>query len=257
MKYLSFESITTLKLNAPVADHYFLLRSLPISFGGQHILSANLKLLPAVSYTTHYDNWGNLNEVGRIPFPHSEFIYTVSGAAQIDSTLRQQEPLHPLYQYPSHYTHINREMIAFIEALHLKSHTLDTALKLADIIFHYMTYQSGATNTDTTAMDAFTSHQGVCQDYAHIYIALMRYLGIPARYANGLTLGTGQSHAWTEVYLNSMWQGIDPTHNCMVQDDYIRFCVGRDFRDCALERGVLYGNMFQYQETVATVQEQS
>lgn len=256
MKQLHFESVTTLKFSVPVVNHYFLLRTIPSSYGGQYIRCATLELKPDVPYTLFCDSFGNLNETGCIPFPHEELVYSVSGIAEIDDTKRQQERLHPIYKYPSFHTGITGEMVAYVHSLHLHGSILDQSLQLADAIFHYMTYQSGVTCISTTAIDAFNMKQGVCQDYAHLFISLARYLGIPARYANGLPLGSGPSHAWVEVYADGTWVGIDPTHNRLVGEDYVRFCIGRDFRDCSLERGVLIGGGYQIQETMTHVIEQ-
>lgn len=256
MKKLHFQSATTLKFSVPVTNHYFLLRNIPPSFSGQRILSATLTLTPDVPYTLYTDGLGNLNETGCIPFPHEEFIYSISGVGEINNDERKKETLQPIYKFPSFYTCLNNEMMEFVKMLNLKGSMLENALQLADTIFNYMTYQSGVTSTSTTAIQAFTSRQGVCQDYAHLFIALARHIGIPARYANGLPLGAGPTHAWAEIYVDGIWIGIDPTHNRLVGEDYIRFGIGRDFKDCALERGILTGGAYQMQKTMAQVIEQ-
>lgn len=256
MKKLHFESTTTLKFSAPVINHHFLLRSIPPSFDGQRIISAVLKLTPDVPYTLSSDSFGNFNQHGCIPFAHDKFIYATSGVAEIDDKCKSYEALHPIFKYPSFHTHLNDEMKAYMLSLNLEGSLLDQSLHLADSIFQYMNYQPGTTSIATTAIEAFSSGQGVCQDYAHIFIALSRHLGIPARYANGLPLGEGPSHAWAEVYIDGKWIGIDPTHNRLVGEDYVRFGIGRDFRDCALERGVLTGNAYQTHKTMTYVIEQ-
>ncbi|MFI3168892.1 MAG: transglutaminase family protein [Faecalibacterium sp.] len=256
MKNLFFESTTTLQFDSPVVDHHFLLRCLPASFAGQRIVSATLQLSPAVPYTLSCDGFGNLNETGCIKFPHTEFIYKVSGLAQINEEERQRERLHPIFTHPSHYTTVSPEMNAFLAGLALQGGALEQAVQLADAVYHAIAYQSGSTCTATTAAQAFAGGQGVCQDFSHIFIALARKAGIPARYANGLPLGEGQSHAWCEVYADGMWQGIDPTRNRLIGEDYVRFCIGRDFGDCALERGVLFGSANQTQNTITQVIEQ-
>lgn len=256
MKNLFFESETILTFDSPVVNHHFLLRSLPPSYAGQRIISATLQLTPGVPYTLSCDGFGNLNETGCIPFPHSEFIYAVSGRAQISVDERQREILNPVFKHPSHYTATNCDMADFLASLELAGSTLDRALKLSDAVYNHITYQAGVTHTGTTAIQAFAGRQGVCQDFSHVFIALARLAGIPARYANGLPVGEGQSHAWTEVYVDGMWVGLDPTRNRLVGEDYVRFCIGRDFWDCALERGVLFGNANQTQHTETQVIEQ-
>lgn len=256
MKILKFESVTTLQLSEPIEEHYFLLRSLPATFPGQRIKTARFHLSPEVPYVLQKDGFGNWTESGAILFPHTEFVYGVSGAAEICENKREVEHLHPIYNHTSHYTHINDEMIAFLESLHLQGDTLTKAMQLAEGVYGYMTYTAGVTSTLTTAMEAFAQKEGVCQDFSHLFIALARFAGIPARYANGLPLGEGASHAWTEVYVDGIWIGIDPTRNRLVGEDYVRFCTGRDFLDCALERGVLFGSAYQSQTIMAKVMEQ-
>lgn len=256
MKKLSFEITTTLQFSQPVVEHYFLLRTIPLSFEGQHIVHATLTLTPDIPYTLQYDGFGNLNETGCIRFPHETFTYSISGLAEINESRRMSEPLLSIYKYPSYYTGVSKEMKSYLYSLHLEGSILEKAQTLADAIFHDMAYLPGTTSTATTAMEAFAMKQGVCQDYAHIFIALCRYIGIPARYANGLPLGTGPSHAWAEIYADGIWVGIDPTHNRFTCEDYVRFCVGRDFHDCALERGTLIGNALQSQTISGQVSEQ-
>ncbi len=256
MKILEFESVTTLKMSDPVGDHYFLLRSLPATYPGQIIRRAKFELSPDVPYTLQKDGFGNWTESGSILFPHTEFVYSVSGVAEICAEKRIMEHLNPIYNHKSHYTHVNEDMIAFLESLQLRGDTLTRAMQLAEGVYGYMTYQAGVTSTLTTAMEAFGQKEGVCQDFSHVYIALARYAGIPARYANGLPLGEGPSHAWTEVYIDGVWTGVDPTRNRLVGEDYVRFCKGRDFLDCALERGVLFGSAFQNQTIMTKVHEQ-
>lgn len=253
MKNLFFESETTLTFDAPVTDHHFLLRSLPPSFGGQRIVSATLQISPAVPYTLSCDGFGNLNEIGCIKEPHTHFIYKVSGLAQMSDRERNRERLHPVFKHPSHYTAVSGEMEEFARGLNLQGDDLQRALQLSQGVYDYMTYEAGVTCTATTAREAFRLRRGVCQDFSHIYIALARLLGIPARYANGLPLGKGQSHAWTEIYVDETWIGLDPTRNRLVEEDYVRFCTGRDFGDCALERGILMGNANQSQHTFTQV----
>lgn len=253
MKKLYFECITTLKFSVPVVDHQFLLRMIPPSYSEQEVLSSNLQLMPDASYTLWSDGFGNICQTGCILYPHNEFIYSISGTVLIDDTRRINEPLHPIYRFPSFYTHTNEEMRTFVKACNLSGSVLEQANQLSHAIYQYMEYKPDTTSTTTTAIEAFATRYGVCQDFAHIFIALARHIGIPTRYANGLPIGHGPTHAWVEVYADGKWIGLDPTHNRWVCDEYIRFCVGRDFLDCALERGIFTGSTCQEQYTEAQV----
>ena len=71
--------------------------------------------------------------------------------------------------------------------------------------------------------------------------------GIPARYVSGLPVGEGASHAWAEVWADGLWYGLDPTRGCAAHEGYLKLCVGRDYSDCPVERGVFSGGVTQTQ----------
>lgn len=256
MKLLNFESTTALTFDSPVINHHFVLRYLPPSFPGQQVLSSYLTVSPHVHIAIAQDGFGNMQASGCIPFAHEEFIYTCKGQAIVCAQERQVERLHPIFKYNSPLATISGDMKAFAAKLPAQGDALSRSLALCEAVYYHIRYTPGATSNETTAKEAFAQGTGVCQDFAHVFIAISRYLGIPARYCNGLPLGTGPSHAWAEVYVDGIWTGIDPTHNRLVGDDYIRFCVGRDFGDCALERGILFGNAQQSQVITTCVAEQ-
>jgi transglutaminase-like putative cysteine protease len=112
------------------------------------------------------------------------------------------------------------------------------------------TYDTEATSVQTTIDESIRVRAGVCQDYAHILVALCRYYRIPARYVSGYVfsgqegsvLGAEASHAWCEAYLGPHgWIGYDPTNDCLIDDRFARIAVGRDYRDVSPVRGVYKG----------------
>ena len=84
-------------------------------------------------------------------------------------------------------------------------------------------------------------------------IAVCRALGIPVRYVVGMQEGTGETHAWAEIYDNGIWVGIDPTNNKLVDDRYLTLSHGRDFADCGINRGLFIGGGTQKQTIQAMV----
>ena len=117
-------------------------------------------------------------------------------------------------------------------------------------IKHAFTYTKEATSVRTTIDESIRARAGVCQDYAHILVALCRFYGIPARYASGYiysgqegsVLGAEASHAWCEAYLGQHgWVGFDPTNDTLIDDRFARIGVGRDYRDVSPVRGVYKG----------------
>jgi transglutaminase-like putative cysteine protease len=117
-------------------------------------------------------------------------------------------------------------------------------------IKHKFAYNKNATSISTTIAESIRERAGVCQDYAHILIALCRYYGIPARYVSGYiysgqegsVLGAEASHAWCEAYLGPHgWVGFDPTNETLIDDRFARIGVGRDYRDVSPVRGIYKG----------------
>lgn len=98
-----------------------------------------------------------------------------------------------------------------------------------------------STNIDTKGEEAFLQGKGVCQDYAYIFIALMHFAGIPARYTTGMIVGEGVSHAWVEALWNGKWYGLDSTNDVLVTEEHIKIGVGRDAKDCMINRGIMHG----------------
>ncbi len=116
-------------------------------------------------------------------------------------------------------------------------------------------YIPGKTSVSTTAEEAWSLGGGVCQDYAHIYVTLLRMAGIPARYVCGLIIGEGASHAWAEALCGGRWVPFDPTHDRPVTEGYIKLGHGRDAADCAINRGLMWNGGAQSQIISASVEQ--
>jgi transglutaminase-like putative cysteine protease len=108
-------------------------------------------------------------------------------------------------------------------------------------------YKRGVTSSATTVSDALDVGQGVCQDFAHIGLALLRMLGIPARYVSGYVYRESmrelETHAWCEAFVPSFgWVGIDPTHGELAGDGHVAVAIGRSYADVPPNRGVYRGD---------------
>lgn len=111
-------------------------------------------------------------------------------------------------------------------------------------------YKKDATSVRTTVDESIRLRAGVCQDFAHVLVALCRYYGVPARYVSGYlfsgqegaVLGADASHAWCEAYLGPAgWVGFDPTNDTLIDDRFAKIGVGRDYRDVSPVRGIYKG----------------
>ena len=105
-------------------------------------------------------------------------------------------------------------------------------------VFELMAYAHDVTTVHTTAAEAFAQRTGVCQDFAHVLLAVTRGLGLPSRYVSGQLLGSGGSHAWVEVLVpdgegHARVLALDPTHGRSAGMTYVTIAVGRDYADIA------------------------
>lgn len=260
---LSFYFDTVLNFSGSVTEHNFVLRCIPADNPEQKILSYTLTVLPNVGPgTVGKDSFGNYIRTGRVADAHDSFRYTLQGMAYRDDSLRVPEEAAPFYRYVSPLTQITPELTKFYADIAgsvtdwndpAKLNALDKAKILCSRVHAHFAYTPGETNVLTTAGEAFASAKGVCQDYAHALIALCRLAGMPARYVSGLFTGEGASHAWTEIWMDGLWYGIDPTHDCPADEKYLKLCVGRDYADCPIERGVFSGWAEQTQKVFTKV----
>jgi transglutaminase-like putative cysteine protease len=127
-----------------------------------------------------------------------------------------------------------------LAAQHRDPQALATAINAW--VWQTMRYGWGVTHVGTTAAEALTLGQGLCQDYAHIMLAICRAANLPARYVSGHLLGEGGSHAWVEVLLPAADGGLvavpfDPTNHRRANLSYITIAVGRDYRDVSPTSG--------------------
>lgn len=254
-RLLRFSYDIALTFAAPVREHAFTLRCLPPDTAAQTIRSLRLHLEPGTDYTIQRDGFGNRIQSGFLAEPHDHFHYSIRGLAVTDSTCPLREPAHPMYRFAAGHTAISPEASAFLAELNLPEEPFARAEVLSEAVHGAMVYRPGTTGLNTTAAQAFAAGQGVCQDFAHVFLMLARESGLPARYVNGLTVGEGASHAWCQVWADGCWRGIDPTRKKWTDDTYLQFNTGRDFRDCPLERGIFRGITTQEQRVRAVVEE--
>jgi transglutaminase-like putative cysteine protease len=151
---------------------------------------------------------------------------------------------------------------------------LEAAFDLMQRIYSDFTYESQSTQINTPALEALAQRKGVCQDFAHIMLACLRAMGLPARYVSGYLLtepspgtvklvGSDATHAWVSVYIADLpegarWCDFDPTNNRWgwhaPGEDYVTVATGRDFGDVSPLRGVIHGGASHVLTVGVTVQ---
>jgi transglutaminase-like putative cysteine protease len=269
MPVFKIHHITKYQYNSLIIDSANEIKLFPIEDDFQKNISQELVISqsPTLSYFT--DFFGNKNASFSLLAPHSELnieshltvevkpkkaldnlpnieIEEVLNASSQDLNLlllSKQED----YQF----LHEIEEIIQNLNLRELSLHEIANAVN--HYIFSNFTYLKGMTNIETTVDEILTHRSGVCQDFAHILLAILRKLGIPSRYVSGYICpnkdgfrGEGATHAWVEYFCPQLgWVGIDPTNNCMVNEHHVRIAVGRDFKDCTVAKGVFKGNAQQ------------
>jgi len=126
---------------------------------------------------------------------------------------------------------------------------LEVCRMLNQYVCEHFNYITGVTSVETTLDEVWNLKAGVCQDFAHMLLVMIRMLGVPARYVSGYICpnkngmrGEGATHAWVEAFIpNYGWLGLDPTNNCITDDMHVRLATGRNFNDCSPVKGSYKG----------------
>lgn len=256
MKRYLYNYQTILRFSTPVSNHFFCLRCMPCVNACQQASRRELFVHPSDGTTYGADVWGNPIQYGHRTEPHDAFVFVSSGEARITPYRIPATPSVEMFKVASTLTALSPAMREFLNAVPRQRDTLQDALALAEQLYHTLRYTPGSTRVDTPAHQAFAQRQGVCQDYAHLLVALCRARGMAARYANGFMQGIGETHAWAEVLDDEgYWRGIDPTHNQLIDYGYIKLSHGRDALDCPVNRGVFHGTAMQQREIRVIVEE--
>jgi transglutaminase-like putative cysteine protease len=137
----------------------------------------------------------------------------------------------------------------------------EAAKTLNDYVYKNFKYIKGITNIETTVDEIWRIKAGVCQDFAHMLLVMLRMINVPARYVSGYICpkdkhlrGEGATHAWVEAYIPFYgWIGLDPTNDCVVNDLHVRLAIGRNFSDCSPVKGTYKGSAKQTLEVGVSV----
>lgn len=243
MKRLHCTFSTELLFSAPVTDHTFSLMLTPMETPRQRVLQCRVDVDPACHLAQGRDGFGNTVHLGYSNLPHDRLYYGMEALVETAADADDCHSPHPLYKFPTALTAQGNSLHAFWVRWRLANATDgEQAVHLMHALYGAFQYRGGTTGVHTTAEQALSQGCGVCQDYAHILLALLRLSHIPCVYVTGLMLGEGQSHAWVEVFCEGRWLALDPTHDRVVGEDYVKLSQGRDFDDCSIDRGVFRGD---------------
>ena len=242
---LRYHYITALSFSEPVEDQYFSLLCIPAQTERQQLLDVNIHVEPEVLVGRDSDGLGNLKVYGVLREPHAEFRLSSSGLAETKPVLYEEyedpESIDLFrYRVPSAFTAPGPDLYALFHAWKddEPEDVYEKMLYYLKRVHDQLRYDSSATDVRTSAEDAVKIGAGVCQDYSHVLLSLLRMAGMPARYVVGLMQGEGESHAWVEANCRGYWYGIDPTNHLLINESYIKLAHGRDYGDCMISRGI-------------------
>ncbi len=263
MKQFFYRYESTITFSSPVSAHSWLLRCMPRQESFQHAERAQMRAAVmhedgrdvVLSVCFSRDAFGNAVQTGYVSEAHLRFSIVSEGVVR-QTPYRICGTAHGMFLEHTALTLPDGEMKRFAgqsfvgkedrpEELLPGGPVADRALSLCSAVHAYMTYAPGVTTVNTTAAQAFALRRGVCQDYAHVLIALLRSCGIPARYACGYLVGEGATHAWVEFFDQGVWRALDPTNNRLLCYGCIKVAHGRDSADCSVNRGVFSGRASQ------------
>jgi len=261
--------VTRFTYDVPIAESVMEARMQPRSDGLQRCLHFALTAMPRARVMMFRDHDGNTIHHFDIPVRHARLTLTAEALVEcvspnplpdavdreswstLDAVAESGEYWECLA--PSTYARTSSSLRALSTEMRL-GRDQDPLTLLRGMMSHiheHFEYRPQSTRVDSPIDEALESRQGVCQDFAHIFIALAREAGIPARYVSGYLFhdprsedrsATDATHAWAEAYVPEHgWIGCDPTNNLFAEERHIRVAIGRDYADVPPTRGVYTG----------------
>ena len=247
---LKISHMTEYSYAEPVEFALQRLRLTPVDCPGQHVVSWMTSVTGAGREAVYTDHFGN----------RVELVSIVEGARSISvmamgevETEERNGVFGPHVGYVPLWLYLRdtpltkpgklvRELAKTVSGDNGLARMHDLMSKLTEMI----KYEKGLTNSETTAEQALELKAGVCQDFAHVFVATARHLGLPARYVSGYMLDESAmdaaSHAWAEAHIQGLgWVGFDPANEICPDERYVRLASGLDYTDTAPVSGMRVG----------------
>ncbi len=226
------------------------LRLSPRSHEGQHVRRWRIEIDQDCRLIESTDAFGNIVHSFTLHDQFDELRIAVEGEVETEDTAGvvrgtvERLPLE-LYLRETDLTRPDEAIEAYSARFrHEDGNRLVALHELLADLHQHIRYDSGRTDSGTTASDAYALGHGVCQDFAHIFIAAARTLGVPARYVGGYlvqnngVVSSEAGHAWAEAYIPDLgWLGFDPSNGVCITEGYVRVAIGLDYLGAAPVRG--------------------
>jgi transglutaminase-like putative cysteine protease len=244
---------TTYSYAVPARSVIQTLRLTPRNYEGQHVSNWRIDVDQDCRLDAHEDAFGNITHTFSCTGPVQTLTVRVDGLVETSDTagvVRGAIERFPpgLYLRGTDLTTADADIRAYAEARHQPADRLSTLHALLDDLARDITFDKDPTHSATTAAEAFALRRGVCQDFAHIFIAAARHLNIPARYVGGYflhddgTVDQEAGHAWAEAHVDGLgWVGFDAANGLCPTEQHIRIACGLDYLNAAPIRGSRHG----------------
>jgi transglutaminase-like putative cysteine protease len=248
---------------SPATASYNEARLTPRSDSRQNVVLNRVETVPATRSYRYVDYWGTAVTTFDLHAPHTELEVTSSSIVETDKDEAPKEKFgweevrsaavidrYDEYLAPSLYTPSSRRMARVGEGIAKYHDPQQAILEAANWVHNELSYVPGTTGVHSSGLDALREGKGVCQDFAHLTLILLRSMGIPSRYVSGYLhpnakakVGDtidGQSHAWVQAWTGG-WRHYDPTNDKEINEQYISVGVGRDYHDVTPLKGIYSG----------------
>ena len=279
----SVRHTTTFHYEPAIRESVMEVRMQPRSEGMQRCLSFHLDVNPATNIMQYRDFTGNIVHHFDIAGSHTQVELTAQSVVEVQDApaprasdagdwadLDAQVAADDYWEMllPSQFARSSEPLQQLSQELRCgrRGHPLELLSELNEAIYGMFAYVPNSTNVDSPIEEALHSRRGVCQDFAHIMIALVRPLRVPCRYVSGYMFHRdlkqekrdrsveGASHAWVEALVPRLgWVAFDPTNNLIGADRHIRVAIGRDYADVPPTRGVYKGEAHSELSVAVTV----
>lgn len=265
MAIFRIHHVTRYEYDRPVKESVNEIKIFPFKCPEQEILQHDLLITGQPEIQTFTDYWGNKSGNFNLLPPHK--VLTIESKLLVRTTASSQLQIN----FHSTFDQLQQEMEGQLLLLELAQpdviktqsaiDNIITVIKqpgksvaavtehCSEYIFKNFKYLKGITNIETTVDEILQHRAGVCQDFAHIMLHILRSCRIPCRYVSGYICpnkdgmrGEGATHAWVEAWIPGYgWAGIDPTNNIWVTNKHVKLSVGRHFNDCSPVKGTFKG----------------
>lgn len=269
MTFYSIRHLTKFAYSRAVSESLMETRMHPRSDSNQRCLSFSLSVSPRCRPFSYRDHLGNHVHHFDIPGEHSQLVVVAESLVErhplaevpdslapdawieLDAMIARDDYWEMLL--PSQYAKPTPLLLELARELNVcrRDDPLTFLRGLNRSLYDWFLYAPETTRVDSPIDEAISTRRGVCQDFAHSMIALVRHVGIPCRYVSGylhhreqdLDRSTADAtHAWVEAFLPSLgWVGFDPANNLLAHDRHIRTAIGRDYADVPPTRGIYRG----------------